>query len=394
MRPALRAATWPFAALAAFACARAPENQATSLETLMKREVALPAAAEVATADGAVRARVAGRLVGEFARTPAGTYFGTFDIGTQVPVACHVFDEANDPASSLAQLSNNLFTGIAAKRKVERKAIAGVDAAQNDGTAYLGIDWIAVIEGAAYQIKQKFGNRGERSLYCVHDESGYSAAFDRFFAEFLESLATPEPPLHREIYILQIGGRDIGFSTVSVVRDATGDFRGDTQVAMLIPSAADQLLASDSYSVEWSRPDGSVISDSSASSDGTSLSQLELKREAGLWKVAGQMQGKAVSESFGVPEVLTSALEETRQMRRVARGDPAELRYWRWVGPASPAKPLEHVMRKTGASSVRSEAGPVRVDTDLDERGATRATMKIGRFEVQMERAYIEGEEF
>jgi hypothetical protein len=393
MKTGRSAATWAAASLLALACAGGPAEEAEpSLEALMKREVELPPATEIASPDGALHARAAGRLVGGLEKASGGAYFGTFDIGTKAPISCHVFADANDPASSLVELSDNLFAGIARTRKVEKKAVLGVDAAITGADPYLGLDWIAVIDGVTYHIKQKFGNRGDRSVYCLHDEGGYSAAFDRFFSGLLGSLGAPEAPLHREVFFLQIGGNEVGYSTVSVIRDEGGDYRGDTQIAMLVPSAVDQVFASDTYSVEWSRPDGSVISDSSAASDGSSLTRLELSREAGVWKVSGEMQGKPISSSFDAPEVLTSALEESRRMRGVARGDPEELRYWRWVGAASPTKPVEHVMRRSGASSVRAEAGPVRVDTDFDERGATRATMKLGRFEMQMERVYIDGD--
>ena len=85
------------AGLLALACAGGPPEVPASLQALMLREVQLPPAADVATADGAVHARVAGHLTGEFARAPGDeSYFGMFSIGTQVPVACHVFDEEKD----------------------------------------------------------------------------------------------------------------------------------------------------------------------------------------------------------------------------------------------------------------------------------------------------------
>jgi hypothetical protein len=365
-----------------------------SFREQMQREVELPAATEIATADGAVRARVAGRLVGEFARTADGSYDGVFDIGTQTPVGCHLFDEQKDPATQLVMTSDHLFEQIGAMSTIGKKAVYAIDAGNAGAYPYLGVDWVAMLDDAGYHLKQKFGNRGDRSLYCLHQEPGYSKSFEIFFAGFLATLELPEeegPPQFREISVMRVGGQEVGFEVSSVQRDAEGNFRTDTQVALLVPAAADEVQATDDYSLEYSRPDGSVINEVSISSNGADLTRLNLEREEGVWAVRGEMQGKSIAETFETPEQLTSSLEEMRQIPKVARGEPDELRYWRWLGASSPGKPIEHVMRKAGDESVTVDAGPVQVEIEVDELGAKLGTLKLGRFEMQMERVYIDG---
>jgi hypothetical protein len=391
MRRALTAAS-AFTALLAAACAGGgPSGEAPQgLRSLMQREVVLPEAAPIASPDGSVRARVAGRLVGEFART-AETWYAKFAFGANSPAECHVFDEAKDPANTLVRMSEALFATAGQIRKLDSREILTVDASNAGPNPYLSFDWIAKIDGLAYQIKQKFATRGNRSLYCIHDESGYPIAFDRFFAGFLESLEVDEgaAPLYRDIVVLSIAGHEVGYQAVRVTRDAEGDHRTDTQGSMLIPTEPDQAMASDDQSVEFSRPDGNLINQVWASSDGKDLTQLELKRGGVAWTVTGQMQGKAISERFEGP--LTSAIEENRRILRVARGEVGEQRYSRWLGTLSPGKPLEHVMTKVGASSVRIAAGPLKVDLEVDERGAARGSMHMGRLEIVMERVYVDG---
>ena len=78
-------------------------------------------------------------------------------------------------------------------------------------------------------------------------------------------------------------------------------------------------------------------------------------------------------------------------MLRVAHGEGPEQHYYRWLGAISPGKPLEHVMSRTGASSVQISVGPLRVDAEVDERGAVRGAMQIGRMQIEMERIYVDG---
>jgi len=392
MKP-LRGGALPpvIATLLAASCAGGPSGEAPlELRNLMKREVALPEPAPVASADGAVRARVAGRLVGAFEKTPDHFWFGTFDIGTSSPVECDVFDAAKDPAVTLVRLSEKLFEVAGRTRKVESREILAVDAGNTGPHPYLSFDWVAKIDGLSHQIKQKFATRGDRSIYCVHDESGYAVAFDRFFAGFVASLEVEEEAaVYSDVSVLSIAGHEVGYQAVRVTRDADGVYRTQTQGATLIPTASDEAIASDDQLVEFSRADGSVINTVQASSDGRDLTRLDLERKDGAWTVTGRMQGKDVSERFDGK--LVSAVDENRRILRVAHGELGEQRYARWLGSLSPGKPLEHVISKTGASSVRISAGPLHVDVDVDERGAARGVMHMGRLEIGMERTYVDG---
>jgi hypothetical protein len=310
-------------------------------------------------------------------------------------VACHVFDKEKDPANALVAMSDHVFSELAATRKVANREVLAVAAGNTGADPYLGLDWIATLDGAPYQLKQKFGNRGERSLYCLHDEPGYAASFDRFFAGFLASLDEPEgaaPLVYRDVAVMRITGREVGFQTFRAQRLADGNYRSFTRSSLMIPVSSDQLQASDDYSIEISRPDGSVIQEVRISSDGKDLTQLELSRAEGeAWVVKGEMQGKAVSERFAKPDALASVLDENRRMLRVAHGEGPEQHYYRWLGAISPGKPLEHVMSRTGASSVQISVGPLRVDAEVDERGAARGAMQIGRMQIEMERIYVDG---
>jgi hypothetical protein len=380
------------AALLVAACAGGPSGEAPlELRNLMKREVKLPAATPVASADGEVRAKVAGRLVGAFEKTPGHTWYGEFDIGTSTPVKCHVFAQAQDPANMLIQLSQSLFARTATTRKVESREILAVDAGNAGPHPYLSFDWVAKIDGLAYQIKQKFATRGDRSLYCLHDESGYAAAFEQFFTGFLASLEMEkeDAALYRDVSVLSIGGHEVGYQAVRIVRDADGDYRTETAGATLIPTGSDEAIGSDEQSVEFSHPDGSVINEALLSNDGKDLTRLDLARKGGRWVVTGRMQGKDVSEHF--EGKLVSAVDENHRLLRVAHGEIGEQRYVRWLGAISPGKPIDHVMTKTGDSSVRVAAGPLHVDVQVDERGGARGVMHIGRLDIAVERTYVDG---
>jgi hypothetical protein len=390
----IRYALVSLAGAIALGCASAMGPADATMRTNLAREVELPAESAIATSDGSVRARVPARLVGEFARTPEGSYYGVFDIGAPNPIGCYLFDEEKEPASQLVAMSDRKFDELAAQRALGKRAVYAIDAGNAGAYPYLGIDWIAVLDEGGYHLKQRFGNRGHRSLYCLHEDAGYAKSFESFFAGFLASLELPEaedPPQYREISVMRVAGQEVGFEMSSVRRDEQGDYRADTQVALLIPASAEEVQANDDYSIELSRPDGSVINEVSIASNGVDLTRLNLEREEGAWTVRGEMQGKSISERFETPEQLTSALEEMRQLQKVVRGEPSELHYWRWLGSSSPSKPIEHVMRRTSDRSVTVDAGPASVVIEMDDLGARLGKMSIGRFEMQMERVYVDG---
>ena len=161
-----------------------------------------------------------------------------------------------------------------------------------------------------------------------------------------------------------------------------------------MPSAADTVVPSDDFSLEWSRPDGSLINQVSISSDGSSLTRLGLQPvDSGVgWRVQGEMKGKMVDASFESALPLLSTRGENQLMLRLGRGELAgEVEYVRWLGALNPTEPTACRARQAGDDRVEAEAGPLSIELELDERGVARGALGMGRLKMTMKRVYVEG---
>jgi hypothetical protein len=366
-----------------------------SFETLRARELELPPSEAIAAPDGSFRARPAGRLIADL-ESQEGLWSGAFDIGSTGPVGCVFYGESVDASTMLRLLADGYFAEIAKLRELGERRVLSVDAGNFGRTPFLALDWAAVIDGAAYQVKLKFANKGDRAIYCAHDETGYERAFEDFFRGLVESYSDggeSEPADFREISLVSVGEMTVGYQVTEVRKDSDGDFRIDVIGSTLIPTGPDTVNSSDDYFVEFARPDGSLINQVVASSDGTSLTRLELERGDAAWTVAGEMQGKPVEASFESESPLLSSLGEVRLLARIAKQElVGDVSYPRWVGPVNPTTVTTHVARSSGGSSVDVQAGPIAMTVDVDDLGMASATIRMGRLEMNFERVYAEGQ--
>ena len=372
-----------------------PEAPETGpLDVLLEREVTLPRTTRVSAPDGSFRGKAASRGRVTLERTEV-SYYGSFDIGTSGPIECHVLDESNDASVSLVALSESYLEELGANLEVGQKQLLSVDAGVAGATPYLGLDWLVAVDDVGFQLKLKYANKGDRSLYCVHAETGYTRAFDDFFAGFLESLDVPgmgRSAAFEEVTLVTIGDLRVGYQSLRMTPDAAGDLRIETQVSLLIPAGPGAVSSSDEYSVEWSRPDGRLINQKVASNDGLVVNELDLANLDGIWVVSGSVQGKPITKTFETQDPLMSSLVGYHHLRSVARGElTGEMRYTRWLGAVRPGAGVDHSLRVGDASTVTIDAGPVTLHAEADELGSPRGTLEAGRLVMGLERAYVDG---
>jgi hypothetical protein len=368
--------------------------ESVSFESLRAREVELPPGEAIAAPDGSFQARAAGRLQAKLEKLDEG-WSGTFDIGSTGPVGCLFFNESVDAATTLKLLTEGYFEEAGKTVELGERRVLSVDAGSVGPTPLLALDWFAVINGEAYQIKTKLANKGDHSIYCLHDETGYARAFEDFFSGLVDSYTGGEstPPDFREIVLVSIGEMTVGYQTTDIREDAEGDFEIDLVGSMLMPSGPGAIMASDTYHIEFAQPDGTLINQAAISSDGTHLTNLSLAYGDGSWDVGGELQGKPIEASFESESPLLSTPGEIQLLSRLAAGELAgEVSYPRWIGTVNPTAVTPHVARSVGNSSVEVEAGPLAMTADMDDRGIARATIVVGRIEMKLERVYVEGQ--
>jgi hypothetical protein len=359
----------------------------------MARELTLPRATAFEPTDGSFRVEAAGRLdtaLEEFEEA----WSGAFQIGSDAAVECLFFKETNDAAASLVSLSQSYFEQLASERDLAERRLMSIGADSVGPTPYLAIDWLAAIDDAAYQVKLKYANKGERGISCLHAETGYARTFDAFFRGLVASYsgAAEAAVDFRDVTLVSIGEITVGYQTTEITEEADGDFAIVLIAASLVPTGPTSVSSSDDSLWEWSRPDGTLINQLVVSSDGMTLTRLSLEPVDGVWQVRGEMQGKPIDASFDTPSPLFSSRGEYQLMRQVAAGEVGgEVSYQRWLGPVNPTVATRHIARAGGAARVEVTAGPLTITAEVDDRGVSSSRLEMGRVRMSLERVYVEG---
>lgn len=401
------------AAWVALTCASAPapEPAEDSLATLRTREAPPLPMVEIAAEDGSFRARAEGKAVFAPQREAEMHIFG-IDIGSANPIACTVHQEELDLASALFAFSHSTFEATAARvGGIEQKRIAGVDAGTVGSSPFLAVEWLYGVrqEGTLRvgQIKHFVAWKGAGTLYCQHDEVGYSASFRRIVEGLLRELeigAKPEQdPFYEEITRMSVGEMHIGVQRVALTRDADGDVRIDVRASLVVPADNGSLQTNDSYGVEFARPDGSLINQTHVEVENAELaSHLELEPiDPEGWTVRGTFQQKPLDTRLAPDRRMAiSWLGEALALRRAieSQGVGARVLLARWVPDADPTRLVEEtisIRERVADDRFRSEVviGGVQAEILADRSGSAAAgSMRMGFIEMHFERIFVAGQ--
>jgi hypothetical protein len=399
------------------ACASTPEAEPNPeappdwLAELRAREAELPAAQTLLPADLSFRVAVPAKPVGSIeTQAEAEAYRLSLDIGTTAPIDCWIYPDSVDLATSLAALSESTFGAIGEIfGEVEARHIDRVDAGAIGGHPFLALDWMYRVrteQGAQVgQVKHLVARKGVHGLYCQQNEVGYAKSFRRVVGAMLASLefrdgSTP-PPRFSEVSTMSIRGMQVGVVHTTLSLDAEGDARVDSLTSVLVPVTADALQSSDTYEVEFARPDGRLINHVHVETqNGELTTHLELNPDAnGAWSVEGTFQGKPLSARIESPRRVSSWLGDALALRHTLAtgGSGAEVTMTRWIPEADPTRLVD------GTISIGKQIAPERYAAKLDAAGIeadlvvdragtiASASMDMGVADVDVERVYVRG---
>ena len=400
----------PFASGSARAAAPQPEipsDWPRWLKKAMKKESRVKKEFEVSLDDGRITATMIGNRKEEINRHE-NLAFASTDIGGDAPVECWFYLEAVDPANAIEQMQRNIINGLAEDNgtTVRNMTPYFTDSGAHDGVPFLALDYLYTVgEEENIQIglsKARIAPIGDVVVACMHNETGYRKTFARVFEGLVSGaiVETDSPePYHREIYQILLGDTPVGVAWSEFREDADGDTSIETSSATIVQVGPETLTVNDTYTIEYSLPDGRLINQADVSTTDREVdASLALTySEAGYWQVEGTFQGKEVSfELDGATEPLSSLGQYQAVARMIAAGDQKKIGFPAWFAEADPSSFQETVFEIKGRDgdlySGVLTAG-VRMDARVDAQGSVYdASFSMGPNKMTMKRIWNEGE--
>jgi hypothetical protein len=394
--------------LVATLCACASGPPGVDLEALLEREAGPLAESDLASSDGYFSARVAA-VIEEPVTFEAGEYSATLSIGAEYPLNCWIYVEPFDSASALANLSDLTRDSIEKQLgPVELRRLHWTDAGSIAGAPFLAAEWLYRANHDGQQVvtqaKIRLAAKAQRTIACMHIETGYHESFERFFEGLVASIEfanSPKRPYYAEIFTVSVGGRRVGYQYGTMLRDEEGDTRATNVSALFMPVGPEEVMTTDSYQVEYSRPDGSLINQISIESENGELTtNLKFDPQPDeVWQVGGIFQGKELTATIEAPSPLTSSLGDLIRVRDALSNDGVDARVVlpKWIPEADPTRLLETKIAVQEALSdgryrADAELGPLEFEVVLGSQGSwLRAKVEMGAAEMIIERVWHDG---
>ncbi len=377
------------------------------LAEMMARETPEPGSTTIKVLDDALQARMLAKLTAEPTTTEWGTYFEP-DIGADVQVSCYAYDESHDTADLLQQFSDvsieQLLEGNAAT--LSNKLIEVMTVGHVERFPYFLVQWFLVFESdkgrLVGQVKVAVALMDDFSLACTHSDTGYQETFTNMFLSILETAQIAESahaPDYRELLMTKLEDVPIGFLR-SVY--ATDD-EGDTSVTITDSDAyalnSNTLATSDSWSREWSRPDGSLINATSIEGENGEIKQnlaIQLNEE-GNWAVEGTLQGKQfVAEIPGDSGILTIPAQNHAIKSVITDAEIRSAELPLWLPTANPGAVTTASFRQVDDAENTGTGiltlGPVEFRAEFGDDGLMRhGTIDLRGRVMTLDRVWYEG---
>lgn len=376
------------------------------------REGQLGEPRDIQSSDGWFSAKLPVAVIGKIEKVQ-GSYTVEFSVGSANTASCEVFPDAVDPAAFLKTAAEKTFSDVIEKAqgKVDRRALEAIDSGQFGVTPYLGLSWLyrvnvgkAPLLGA---LKQYTAVKQGHGIYCAHIDVGYVRTFQSVVKALVESsiFHDKEPvaaPFYYETSVAQLKGMKIGYSTVTLERDADGDVKTIERTAVIIPVTPDTASYIDTLHLEWTHADGAMINALLVVSLNDSLdSNLTLDAKQGRWHVTGEFKGKKIDQLIDAAGPPGTWLSRALQRRALLNAEPsasqeAPSSAWVSADPTHFTESRTTLLGKTpegGQASLRESVGGLVADVTVDAATGQelKALVPIGNQTITMERIGTQG---
>ena len=332
-------------------------------------------------------------------------WYYTMDIGSDSPVECYAFLEFDGAANSLHAIVEHSLGGA---EQINGKALSGrftlgLDMGMVGDTPYLQLDTLYNLgeggEKVAGVLKGLSGQTEQSLQICVHNEMGYQQAFFDVFSSFVQAFTAndQQPELYEATYRMTINGIPVGYSQEKHTIDQDGDIATVLRDAMITPVDQVAVSRSDSQTLEWSRPDGSLINAREYTiENGQLASQFAISSAEDAWQVTGQMQGKEVSATLEYNSWLLSSFGNYTETALLLASDAPSADYHIWLSDADPTSALPVTFTKIDElpdANLQFDLGPLTLKYLATENGSfEKGSIAQGGAVLILEKVYSKGQ--
>lgn len=369
-----------------------------ALKKMLEREIEPLSPVPFSTPDG-----VSGRV--EAVQAPIikkeGEYQElTFSIGTQQPVYCALYPERIDPASTIWNVVKSI------PKNLTVFSVKPVEVTAVEGSPLLVVELGYLADSAKGkllgQLMVAVYPHPTHSLYCRHDEPGYSKSFERIIkglAESLQSEAADDRANARfaEVDIVRISSVPVGFSERAIWGREGGGRMVATYATMLLNRSQSEFVAMDQVTVE--EVDGEGLLSGGSYVDVVN-GEVELKstvareKDGKTYRYDAQKSGKALQGDFVAEGGLATDLWFARQFdARHGYGpkEPVARHQYSRENPTA-AVEMRYVKKLATPRGIETTFGPMKIDGELDDDGLIlSAEMPMGQVAVKVERIWSRG---
>jgi hypothetical protein len=189
----------------------------------------------------------------------------------------------------------------------------------------------------------------------------------------------------------------MGFIQESYAKDADGDVAIENYSALMIPVDQSSVSRTDSLSISYSSPEGSLINAYEYTiENGVMASEFNLGYQDEQWQVAGQMQGKEVTASLEHDGWLLTGFGSYLVLENLRNSEEVSGDYHMWAPSADPTSALPVTLKKledNPEANFEIDMGMLKMKFLADDKNIFRqGTMLQGPISMNMELIHVEGE--
>ena len=358
---------------------------------------------DVTTPDESVRASLPGKP--QDPEPMEGGWYFAADMKADSPLECYLYTSSMDLATLIDVVAEaNLAAVAGSPDNIGNRRIYHTSAGAVAGMPYLGLEWLYTVQSDGQMMvgftKVRAAAKGDHALLCSHNYIGYRDTFARAFTEFVTNTqfddGTPAP-FYEEIAEVDMNSLGSGVAYTSFTTDEDGDIRMYSAEASLIPVDAATLTTSDSYTISFTAPEGTLLRAYSIGVENGELAvNMDLGRnDEGTWVSSGMLQGKELAFDIDGSLEPTSEWTQLAQARSLFTGDATSVDALIWMPSIDPTQFLEARRTRDDAEVERQATvtlGPLSYTGRFDTSGnMENADMAIGPVSIRIERTWSTG---